>query len=98
MMIRYRVAEEGIGEVADAVKAAFTAVEARQPEGIRYAYYLRPDSAEFVATLELAEGVQNPLFGIGAARKLQQTVAKWAIGDAPAPQPLEVLGCYGFDR
>jgi hypothetical protein len=98
LMIRYQVAEEGVAEVADATKAAFVALEARRPEGIRYAYYHRPGSTEFVGLLELDEGVENPLPGIGAARKLQATVAKWATGDAPAPQPLDVLGSYGPAR
>lgn len=98
LMIRYQVAEEGVAEVAGATKAAFAALEEQRPEGIRYAYYRRAGSTEFVALLELDEGVENPLLAIGAARELQSTVAKWVVGEPPAPQPLDLLGSYGFPR
>jgi hypothetical protein len=42
------------------------------------------------------EGVENPLPGIDEARRLQATVAKRAVGPAPAPQPLDLLGAYGM--
>lgn len=48
--------------------------------------------------MELDEGVENPLLGIEAARRLQSTVAKWVVGDAPTPQPFELLGSYGVTR
>jgi hypothetical protein len=96
MMIRYQVADEGVAEVTDAVKAAFAAVAARRPEGIRYEYYRRPGTSEFVALLDLPDGADNPLYGIEAARDLQAAVAKWAVNEPPAPEPLEVLGSYGF--
>ncbi|MFI6596261.1 hypothetical protein ACIBHX_08435 [Nonomuraea sp. NPDC050536] len=40
--------------------------------------------------------MDNPLPGIPALRELQATMAKHAVGEAPVPQPLEVLGTYGF--
>jgi hypothetical protein len=83
----------GFVEIADAIETAFAAVKAQQPEGIRYAYLRRSGSTEFVALLELDEG-ENPRPGIEAARRLQATVAKWAVGPAPRPQPLELLGTY----
>jgi hypothetical protein len=98
MMLRYQVADEGVAEVATAIKDAFAAVRAQRPEGLRYAYYRRPGSTEFVALLELDEGVENPLFGIPATEQLRSTVAKWAMGEPPAPQPLDVLGSYGSHR
>ncbi|SEG90008.1 hypothetical protein SAMN04489712_12512 [Thermomonospora echinospora] len=93
-MISYRVADEGIAEVTEAIGKAFAAVEAQRPDGIRYAYLRRAEGNEFVALLDLAEGVENPLPGIAEARRLQETVAKWAVGPAPAPQPFKVIGDY----
>ncbi|WP_125728562.1 hypothetical protein [Kibdelosporangium aridum] len=78
--------------MTEAVHAAFDAVEAEQPQGIRYAY-LR-SGEQFVALLEVADGVENPLPGIEAARSLQATVAKLAVGPAPSPEPFEILGAY----
>ncbi|MER5325381.1 hypothetical protein [Streptosporangium roseum] len=93
-MISYQVADEGVAEVVEAIEKAFAAVDAQRPDGIRYAYLRRAGSTEFVALLELADGVENPLPGIAEARRLQATVARWAVGAAPAPQPFDVLGDY----
>ena len=49
---------------------------------------------EFLALLQLDDGIENPLPGIEAARELQATVARWATGPALVPQPVEVLGDY----
>jgi hypothetical protein len=93
-MISYQVADDGVAEVVGAIDKAFAALDAQQPAGIRYAYLRRAGSTEFVALLELADGVENPLPGIAEARQLQSTVAKWAAGSAPTPRPFEVLGSY----
>ncbi|MEV0197679.1 hypothetical protein [Nonomuraea sp. NPDC050691] len=93
-MISYQVVDEGVAEVAEAVEKAFAAVDAQRPEGIRYAYLRRAGSTEFVALLELADGMENPLPGIAEARHLQATVAKWAVGSSPTPQAFDVLGDY----
>ena len=94
LMIRYQLADEGVAEVVEAIETAFTTVETQRPEGIRYAYLRRAGSAEFVALLELGDGFENPLPGIEEARRLQTTVAKWAVGTEPTPQPFEVLGAF----
>ena len=44
--------------------------------------------------MELPDGGENPPLGIEAARELQATVAKWAIGELPVSRRLEVLGRY----
>jgi hypothetical protein len=94
LMVRYQVADEGVAEVTAAVESAFKAVDASRPEGVRYAYLRCSGSRDFIALLDLDEGVENPLPGIEEARQLQATVAKWAVGSAPAPRPVEVLGAY----
>lgn len=50
LIIRYQVPEEGVAAVASAVKAAFAALEAEQPEGLRFSYYRRsaaPNSSAY---------------------------------------------------
>jgi hypothetical protein len=93
-MITYKVAGDGVGEVTSAIEKAFAAVEAQRPDGLRYAYLRRADSGEFLALVQLDDGVENPLPGIQAARDLQATVARWATGPAPVPQPFELVGDY----
>jgi hypothetical protein len=94
LMITYQVADDGVAEVTSAIEKAFAAVEAERPGGLRYAYLRRADSGEFLALLQLDEGVENPLPGIQAARELQATVARWATGPGPVPQPFELVGDY----
>jgi hypothetical protein len=94
LVVQYRVADEGVADVTEAIETAFASVQAQQPDDIRYAYLRRTGSTEFVALVELAAGVENLLPGIAEARQLQATVAKWAVGAAPTPTPFEVVGAY----
>jgi hypothetical protein len=96
LMINYQTAEEGVAELISAIKATFAALETEHPKGIRYAYWRRADSTEFVALLELDEGIENPLPDIAIARELRSTVAKWVVGEPPIPQSFQILGSYGF--
>lgn len=61
LMIRYQVTEDGVAEVTDAVKETFAALDAEQPDGLRYADYRHADRREFVALVDLDDGVDNPL-------------------------------------
>jgi hypothetical protein len=94
LMIRYEVGEHCVAEVSDLVEQAFAGLAEHQPPGVRYTYLRRHGGTEFVALLELDEGVANPLPGIEAARHLQATVAACASGPAPTPQAYDVLGTW----
>ncbi|MCP3164215.1 hypothetical protein [Myxococcus qinghaiensis] len=96
LMVRYQVAEQGVAEVTQAVQTAFEAVRAQRPKGLRFSYFHRAGSTEFIALVELDEGIENPLFGIEAARALQAAVARWAVGEPPKPQAVERIGAYGI--
>ncbi|MBZ4399892.1 hypothetical protein OWM54_10725 [Myxococcus sp. MISCRS1] len=98
LMVRYKVKEEGVPEVLAAVQAAFAAIEAKRPPGLRFEYFHQPEGHEFFGLLELEEGAENPLLGIPEARALQATVARHALGGAPTPQPWVKLGSHGFAR
>jgi hypothetical protein len=93
-MVRYEIAGDGVDDVVKAVEAAFAAVNEQQPDGIRFSYWRREGSTEFLSVLELDEGVENPLFAIGAANELRSVIAKWVVGDPPTRQPLNLLGTY----
>lgn len=95
LIVSYQVPDEGVAPVTAAVEKAFKAVAEQAPPNLKYDYYRRSGTNSFVGVLELPDGVENPLIGIEAARELQATVAKWAIGETQGPQPLEVLGSYG---
>ena len=71
MMVRYEVGEDDVAEVVNAIEQTFAALAERKPHGVRYLYLRRSSGAEFVALLELDDGVENPLPAITAARHLQ---------------------------
>lgn len=95
LMVRYETAEDRVDDVIKAVEAAVAAVNEQQPDGIRFSYWHRPGSSEFLALLDLDQDVENPLLAIGAANELRSVIAKWVVGDPPTPQPLTLLGSYG---
>ncbi|HEX2284799.1 MAG TPA: hypothetical protein VHI10_08245 [Mycobacterium sp.] len=94
LIVRYDIDEDGVDDVVNAVAAAFAAVNEQRPGGIRWTYWRRAGSTEFVALLELDDGVENPLPAIDACRELQAVIAKWVPGEPPTPQPLQLLGSY----
>ncbi|MBJ6764842.1 hypothetical protein JGU66_29095 [Myxococcaceae bacterium JPH2] len=99
MMLQYKAAEAGVPEVLSAVAATFAALKESKPKGlVRFTYYRKPGTTEFVGVLELEAGVENPLFGIEAARALVATVTRVAVGAAPMPVPLEVVAVHDSRR
>ena len=95
LMLQYRVADEGVDEVARAVGVVAAQLAEVGPAGVRWGYYRRP--GEFVALLELADGAENPFLALAGAPDLQAAVKKWAIGEVPMPERLEFVGGYGVD-
>jgi hypothetical protein len=94
LTVRYEARPEHVDDLVAAIEKAFAAVHQAQPQGIRYGLGRLPDGVTFVGVLELADGVDNPLPGIAAARELQQQLAGWVVGEPPVPQPLDVVGDY----
>ena len=94
LMVRYEVDEEHVADVEAAIAATMAAIEHERPAGMRYALGKLPDGVTFVGVLALDDGVDNPLPGIPAARRLQQDLARWVVGPRPVPEPLDVVGAY----
>ncbi|MCV7103398.1 hypothetical protein [Mycobacterium palustre] len=98
LIVRYEVVPEHVDDIVEAVEVAFAAANERQPEGIRWTYWQGPGDTEFGAILELADGVENPLPGIAAARGVQEAIAKAVAGEPPTPKHVTVIGSYGPGR
>lgn len=92
-MVRFTTDKANVVEVEKAIDSMMAAIDEAQPAGTRYAATRLADGVTFVLILELAGGVDNPLPAIPAARAFQQQLPTWAT-EAPAPQPLTVLGSY----
>jgi hypothetical protein len=74
LMVQSKVEAEGVGDVEAAVKKVLVALDAAQPEGIRWASCLLPDGETFVALLQVDEGVENPLPALPEYRELLEVV------------------------
>lgn len=93
-IVSYEVKEDRAAEVRAEVGKLMAAVAEERPAGVRYTMATLPDGVTFVGLLELADGVDNPLPGIAAARDFQRKLADWVVGEPPVPRPLTIEGEY----
>jgi hypothetical protein len=93
LMVRAKVKEEHVADVEAAIGKTFAAIEEAGPTGIRYASLKAADGVTFVAVLELAEGVENPLPSLPEFQELQQSLQAW-LAEPPTPEPHTVVGSY----
>jgi hypothetical protein len=92
-MVQAKIKAEGVTDVQAAAKKMFAAIDAAQPEGIRYASCLLPDGETFVALLQVDEGVENPLPGFPEFREFLEGVEDSRAEPANV-QLLTVIGSY----
>ena len=81
------------GEVEEAIRSLFLAVEAAAPQGIEYTAARIGDSSQFLLMLALADDAANPLLEIPEAGAFRNTMADWAGGPV-SPSTLHFLGRY----
>src|SRR5579871_3358967 len=93
LIVRAKVKSECVPQVEAGIKRMFTAIEAAQLRGIRYSSSRLSDGVTFLAQLELAEGVENPLPGVAAFREFQENLKQW-IAEPPVAEQLTVIGSY----
>ena len=92
-MAQAKIKAESVGDVQAAVKKMFAAIDAAQPDGIRYASCLLADGETFVAFAEVDDGLDNPLLGLPEFRELQG-VFEGSRAQPLSVQPLQVIGSY----
>lgn len=93
LMVRASVKPEFVHALEEALAKMFTAIERAQPKGVRYASYRLPDGVTYVAQLEVADGIDNPLPAIEEFTDFQASLKGWLAGP-PAAEQLEVRGAY----
>ena len=93
MMVRAKVRTELAAEAEAAVRKVFSAIEAAQPEGVRYASARLPDGETFVILLALEEGIDNPLPALPEFREFQAGLARW-LAEPPVQEQLSIAGSY----
>jgi hypothetical protein len=92
-MVQAKIKRESVTDVRTGAEKMFAAVDAAQPEGIRYASCLLPDGETFVALLQVDEGVENPLPGFPEFQDFLEGVEASRAEPANV-QPLTVIGSY----
>jgi len=93
LMIRAKVEPTMVAEVEKAATSMFAAIEAAQPDGVRYASCRLPDGVTFVALLALDKGIDNPLEAIDEFRAFQASLKGW-LAEPPSAEPLQIIGSY----
>jgi hypothetical protein len=89
--------EVSANDVEAAVKRMFSAIEQARPESIRYAS-LRQQDGNYVALLQVDDGIENPLPKIPEYREFQERLKSW-VAEPPPAEPLTVVGSYRlFER
>ena len=92
-MVEAKVKAESVTDLQAAAKKMFAAINAAQPEGIRYASVLLPDGETFLAFLQLDDGTENPLPGFPEFREFLESV-EGSRAEPANVQPLTVVGSY----
>jgi hypothetical protein len=92
-MVQAKIKRDSVTDVQAAAKKMFAAIDAAQPEGIRYASCLLPDGETFVALVQLDDGVDNPLPRFSEFREFLEGVEASRAEPANV-QALTVVGSY----
>jgi hypothetical protein len=92
-MASAKIKPEGVTDVQAATKKMFAAINAAQPEGLRYASLLLADGVTFVAIVQLDDGMENPVPGFPEFRALQEVVER-SRAEPNNVQTLTVIGSY----
>lgn len=93
LMVQSKIKAESVTDVEAAVNKVLVALDAAQPEGLRYASFLAPDGETFVALLQVADGVENPLPGLPEYQQLLEVV-EGSRAAPPIVQSSTVIGSY----
>jgi quinol monooxygenase YgiN len=92
-MVRAKIKADKAAELENAAKEMFTAIEAAQPQGVRYASCKLPDGVTYVILLELDDDENNPLSSVPAFRDFQENLKTW-IAKPPVVEELTPVGSY----
>jgi hypothetical protein len=92
-MAQARIKPEHVTDLQAAADRMFAAIDAAQPEGVRYAWCVLPDGETFVALVQVDDGLENPILGLPEFQALQEGTKGW-IAEAPGAQALTVIGSY----
>src|SRR6516225_11985472 len=92
-LVKATIKPDKASEMEKAGREMFTAIEAAQPQGVRYASCKVPDGVTYVVLLGLDDDENNPLFSVPAFRDFQENLKTW-IAEPPVVEELTPVGSY----
>jgi hypothetical protein len=93
-MFRATVKPEFVADMEAAGKGLFAAIEAAQPEGVRYSWSKLADGVSFVLVVDLEDDAVNPLAGIAEfGAVMAELKGKW-IAEPLVMEQLTPVGSY----
>jgi hypothetical protein len=93
MMIRAKLKAESVSDIDAAAEKMFSAIDAAQPAGVKYASMRLADGVSAVAVLALEDPADNQLQAIPEFREFQEQLPEW-LAEPPIVEPLTVIGSY----
>ena len=93
MMIRAKLKAESVSDIDAAAEKMFSAIDAAQPEGVKYASVRLADGVSAVAFLALEDPADNQLQAIPEFREFQSQLPEW-LAEPPIVEPITVIGSY----
>jgi len=94
-VITSQVKPEKVADLEAAASAVFEMLATERPKNVRYMSLKGSDGVTFVAMLDIAEGIENPLPSLSAFRDFQSRLPDWIDGP-PAADQMTVVGSYGI--
>jgi len=92
-MVKATIKPDKTSEMEKAGREMFTAIEAAQPQGVRYASCKLADGETYMILLELNDNENNPLGTVQAFRDFQDSLRSWLAGP-PVVEELTPIGSY----
>lgn len=93
LMVQSKIKPGRMSDVQAAVDKMLVALDAQQPEGLRYASLLLPDGETLVALRQLDDGVKNPLEDLPEYKELLGFV-EGCRAAPPVVQMWSITGSY----
>lgn len=93
LTVRLEIQAEALQEFTVARDKVLTALEEKQPKGIRYTWCAGAEKTSFVGLVEVEDGVENPLPGMEAGKEFLANLQHW-VAAPPVREALTVIGTY----
>jgi hypothetical protein len=93
-MFRAKIKAGKTAELEKAAKEMFAAIEAAQPQGVRYAWCKLPDGETYVLLVGLDDDANNPLVAVPAFKDVLNSLKNDWIAEPLVVEQLTPVGSY----